>query len=61
MWVHKLIVARARDGRYFRILFSIHGTDRAVMKRYEALVDDVARSVTTTAPPLVTRFKREPE
>jgi hypothetical protein len=50
MWLHKAIVARARDGRYFRILFTIHGQDARVMKAYEAIADDVARSITTVPP-----------
>lgn len=51
MRLHKAIVARAPDGRYFRILFRIRGRDRHVMKAYEAIADDVADSITTVRPP----------
>jgi hypothetical protein len=55
MWMHKAIVARAADGRYFRILFTVGGKDLRVMKAYEAIADDVGRSITTVAPPGASR------
>jgi hypothetical protein len=51
IWHQAAVVARSREGRYFRILFTTHGRDPGVMKAYAAIVEDVARSVTTTPPP----------
>jgi hypothetical protein len=49
IYVMKMIVARAADGRFFRIAFNLHAAPESV-GRYALLVDEVAKTVTTIAP-----------
>ncbi|HTL29319.1 MAG TPA: hypothetical protein VL282_08860 [Tepidisphaeraceae bacterium] len=52
VFVIRMILARAPDGRYFRIALSATAKP-AIAHRYAALIDDIAKSVTATAPPIV--------
>lgn len=58
MWLHKAIVARAADGRYYRVLFAINGRDPRAMQAYAAIADKVAGSITTVPPPPVWHAER---